>query len=237
MISPVDSAFVSGSLMLPSTPSHSTFEEFAASPVTDIVSLISLVVCITVLRRLIDIFPSLATSLIRWKESQNIFSSIRLSRDRSAIALSLVIPFCLLVTRYGLYSPSFLENFGTDARFGMTTGIFITYLILRACLEKVCAPNRRNKQTYWCGCRSADTFFILLTLFLLASGGIFHVFNVDPEVARSAMLWLSAVIYAIFLLRKTQIFTSSCSIFTAFLYLCALEILPTGALIASAVIL
>ena len=237
MISPVDSAFVKGSLMLPAAPSPQAWTECAATPVSDILTLASLLLCITLLRRFIEILPSLFASIFRWKESMAIFSSIKLSRDRSAIALSMIIPFCLLISRAGLYSPSFLDRFSDDASLGITSGIFISYLIIRGCLEKACAPKRRNKQTYWCGCRAADTFFILLTLLLFVFWGLSYLFKADLETARSAMLWLSAAIYAIFLLRKTQIFTSSCSSFTAFLYLCALEILPTGALIVSAVIL
>ncbi len=50
------------------------------------------------------------------------------------------------------------------------------------------------------------------------------------------MLWVSAFIYALYMLRKFQIFASGFSILTCFLYLCALEIIPTGLLVASALI-
>ena len=203
----------------------------------DILALISTIIMITLLKRLINIFPSLIACMARWKESVNLFNSVRLSRDRNMIALSFVVPFCIIIYRTGLYSPSFLDTFTGDARFGLITGIIIGYIITRALLEKMCAPKKRNSQMYWCACRSAYSFFILLVLLLLALWGVLGIFNVDDETVRNAMLWLSAAIYTIFILRKTQIFASSCSIFTAFLYLCALEILPTGALVASAVIL
>ena len=237
MTSPVDSAFVKGHLTLPSVPGTVSGYETVASPISDVMALLSLLVIITLLRRLVEIFPSLIAGIIRWKESVNLFNSVRLSRDRNMIALSLVVPFCIIIYRTGLYSPAFLNTFTGDARFGLITGIIIGYIITRALLEKMCAPKKRNSQMYWCACRSAYSFFILLVLLLLALWSVLGIFNVDDETVRSAMLWLSAAIYTIFILRKTQIFASSCSIFTAFLYLCALEILPTGALIASAVIL
>ena len=58
----------------------------------------------------------------------------------------------------------------------------------------------------------------------------------NPEHAKNAILWISALTYLLHLVRKLQILSSSCSIFAGFLYLCALEILPTGVLVTSAVI-
>ena len=206
------------------------------SPICDILTLLSLLVIICLLRRTIEIFPSLLASLIRWKESINLFNSVKLSRDRNMIALSMIVPFCLVVTASGIYSPSYMSTMDEDTRFGITFGVFIIYIVLRTLLERICLPKRRNAHMYRCACISAYTFFILLTILLLSLWGILSVFNANPSSSKDAMLWLSGGIYLIFLLRKTQIFASSCSIFTAFLYLCALEILPTGVLIASAVI-
>ena len=207
------------------------------SPISDIFTLLSLLAVICLLRRIIEIFPSLLASLIRWKESVNLFNSVKLSRDRNMIAISMVIPFTLIISASRIYSPAFLDPMSDDARFGITTGIFILYFGIRLLLERFCAPKRRNIQMYRCACRSAYTFFILLTILLLSLWGILSVTGADTAASQNAMLWLSGSIYLIFILRKTQFFASSCSIFTAFLYLCALEILPTGALVASAVIL
>ena len=207
------------------------------SPVTDIVTLVSVVMVICFLRKIIGIFPSLVASLLRWKESVNLSNSVKLNRDRNLIALVMIVPFCLVVTASGIYSPSFLSSMSEDARFGIILGTFVTMLIFRSLLERFLAPKRRNAQTYKIAKESSYTFFILMTISMLALWGILCVFKTNAETAKDAMLWLSAVIYLIYILRKTQIFTSSCSIFTAFLYLCALEILPTGALVASAVIL
>ena len=49
------------------------------SPICDILTLLSLLVIICLLRRTIEIFPSLLASLIRWKESINLFNSVKLS--------------------------------------------------------------------------------------------------------------------------------------------------------------
>jgi hypothetical protein len=67
-------------------------------------------------------------------------------------------------------------------------------------------------------------------------GAFMGLLDIPDADVRNAMLWVSAFIYALFLIRKTQIFSTSCSIFAAFLYLCALEMIPTGILVVSAII-
>ena len=202
----------------------------------NILVLISFFICILPLRRFVGIFPSLMACMVRWKESVNLNASVQLSRDRDVMAMAMAMPFCLTAARFSLYSPSWIAEYGADGRLCITIGIIIGYILLRKGLEHIFRPKKRNPKTYMTACKSSHTFFIILTLLLMAIGGIMSFANASAISIKNAMLWVSAAIYVIFLLRKTQIFTSSCSFFTAFLYLCALEILPTGALVASALI-
>ena len=199
-------------------------------------ALISVLIILLQLNRLVEIFPSLMACLIRWKESINLDASVKLSIDRNIMALCLVIPFCLVVSRFGLYSPSWTAGMLPDGRLAAIIGIFAAYIILRTLLEYFLRPRKMNSKTYRTACRSSYTFFSILTLVLLLMGGVLSFIDVNPEGIKTAMLWVSMLIYTLFLLRKFQIFISSCSFFTAFLYLCALELIPTGALVASAVI-
>ena len=93
-----------------------------------------------------------------------------------------------------------------------------------------------SKKTYSASHKASYSFFIIYTLVLLAIGAVMGVLDSSDAEIKNAMLWVSVSIYALFLIRKTQIFSTSCSIFMAFLYLCALEILPTGILVVSAMI-
>ena len=198
--------------------------------------LISFFICILLLRRFVDIFPSLIACLVRWKESVNLDASVQLSRDRDIMSLAMVMPFCLTAERFSLYSPAWFSQFGADARLGLTIGIVIGYILLRKGMEHILRPKKSSKKTYSTACKSSHTFFIILTIILMAMSGIMSFVDAPPMNIKNAMLWVSTAIYALFLLRKTQIFASSCSFFSGFLYLCALEILPTGALVASALI-
>jgi hypothetical protein len=174
--------------------------------------------------------------IIRWKESVNLEASVKLSNDRDRLAFAMLLPFCLTADRFRLYDPKFLAGFDDNIRLALTIGIFLAYFIIRSIAAKFYRPKGRGSKCYKIADKSSLTFFTILTLVLLTMGGVMSFIGLDPAMIKSAMLWVSAGIYALSLLRKTQIFVSGCSIFTAFLYLCALEIFPTGILVVSALI-
>lgn len=203
----------------------------------NILALISFFIILLLLKTLVGVFPSLLACLIRWKESVNLDASVQLGRDRDIMALTMVLPFCLTACRFNLYAPQWMAGIGEAGRLGIIIGIFITFILLRRFLEHIWQPKKMNPKTYRTACKSAYTFFSMLTLLLLVTGGVMAFFDASDEVIKTAMLWISATTYVLFLLRKSQIFVSSCSFFATFLYLCALEIIPTGALVASAIIL
>ena len=80
----------------------------------DILALIFVIITIILLRRLINIFPSLMACTIRWKESINLEASVKHSLDRDMLAAAMFIPFCLAVEKFDLYTPQFMENMSPD---------------------------------------------------------------------------------------------------------------------------
>ncbi|MBQ7771614.1 MAG: DUF4271 domain-containing protein [Bacteroidales bacterium] len=204
--------------------------------VTQVIISISILAVMLLLRNLVSVFPSLVACVIRTKEIINLEASVKLSRNRDIIAVVMVPVFCLLASKYSLYDISLLEGKSPDARLGLTSAIFILYILFRTAISKILKPQRIPQKTYNTVENASRTFFSVLSLLLLACAGVFSVIGADLMVTRSAMLWISAIIYFIFIIRKTEIFFSCCSVFTAFLYLCALEIIPTGTLVVSAII-
>ena len=138
--------------------------------------------------------------------------------------------------RYKLYFPGFIEEMTDDSVLGIYFGVFAVYIFLRFLMTWLFRPQKLPKKTYVAADKASRSFFIVYTLMLLAMGGIFGLADVQDSVSRDAMLWVSAFMYLLFLLRKTQIFSTSCSVFAGFLYLCALEMIPTGILVVSAII-
>ena len=203
----------------------------------DILALISTLIIITLLKRLVNIFPSLVACMMRWKESINLEASVKHSLDRDMLAVAMIIPFCLAAERFRMYDPAFMDGMNENSRLGITIGVFFIYFLIRMTAFRAARPHKMSQKTYQAAGKAAYTFFITLTLLVTGAGSILSFFGAEADTVTVAMLWISACIYAVFLLRKMQIFVSCCSFFTAFLYLCALEFLPTGVLVASALIL
>ena len=199
-------------------------------------ALISLIAVIALLRRLVNIFPSLVACLIRWKENINLQVSLKMRTDRDIFTYVLFIPFCLAIFRFKLYCPGFMSGMGEGTRLWCTIGIAAGYILVRIACRLLFRLHSTPSSTYKTANDSVRTYFVILALTLLTTGGVLSFFNTPLEHIRTAMFWLSGTIYTLFLVRKTQIFLTSCNLFASFLYLCALEILPTGVLIASAVI-
>ena len=199
-------------------------------------ALISLLIIIMLLRRLVNIYPSLLACMIRWKENVNLQMSVKLSTDRNLLALSMIIPFCLTVYRFGLYRPEFMAEMDEAAGVGVTIGIFTAYMLTRRLCYIMARPRKASQTMYRTSASASYTFFIILALLLLATGGVLSFFDVNPDMIKTAMIWVSACIYAVFMFRCAQIFASSYNLFIVFLYLCALEIIPTGILVISAII-
>ncbi|MBR2608988.1 MAG: hypothetical protein IKC68_04605 [Bacteroidales bacterium] len=199
-------------------------------------ALISVLVVIVMLKTIVSIIPSAMACVIWWKENINVESSVKLSRNRNLSAAVLYLPFCLTAFRFRLYNPEFMDRMSDNARLWTMIGIFTLYCLIRYAATRLVRPQSIPVKTYVAADRSSYTFFILLTLLLLASGSIASFAGMAPENVRVLLMWLSCLVYGVYILRKMQIFASSGSIFTAFLYLCALEILPTGILVVSGMI-
>ena len=202
----------------------------------DALALVSLLTVITMIRRLVGIFPSIMSCMVRWKENLALQHSLRTRTDRDIFATAMLVPFVLTAYRFRMYCPDFMQSLTEDARLGITFAVFAAYLALRVACKYVFRIHRTPNSTYETATESVRTYFVTLTILLMVTGGISSLTDAPLAHIRTAMFWISGAMYLVFLLRKSQIFHSSCSLFVTFLYLCALEILPTGVLIASAVI-
>ena len=202
----------------------------------DTLALISTLIAIALLHRFINIFPSLMACTIRWKENINIHNSLKLRTDRNLLTLAMAVPFCLCIYHSQICKPGFLDSMTESLRLISIIGIFVVYSILRSIIYFSLKPQKGRDETFMAAHYAARTFFILLTLTIIAVAGCSSLFNMPAETTQRVIFWLTGGIYLIFILRKTQILLSGYSFFMSFLYLCALEILPTGVLVSSVVI-
>ncbi len=180
--------------------------------------------------------PYLADAVFRARGSEALEFSVSVTRERNTIAYLLLIPFIMIMSRYNMYSPSFMDPMGKVGHLVTCAGVLGGYILLRFVLHMLLRP-RRNYDYFRLAQKAIYTFFILFMLLALPALGIMTVMDVNDVVIRTVLYILLAVSYVIFLIRKAQILSLSCGGFTTFLYLCALEILPTSLLVISALVL
>ena len=239
-IMPVDSALTGGRLhLLQETADQWTpaIPHDGSAMITDILTSVCILVIILSIKRIVNIIPSLLSCLFRWKEAFNLEYNLKLSRDRNLVFFILVLPFCLMAAKFGIYSPEFMSGTGQLPMLGIFTGIFITYLLVRRLLGTIFRPGEMDGKAWSAARMLFPTFFCSATLLCLAVAGILSYTGLDDSTIRMILIYVLTFFYLVFLFRKTQIFSHYCSVFSTILYLCTLEILPTGLLVASAIFL
>ena len=236
MLLEMDGAFKAGKLLLPTEPAAAAAGAGPTPVVASLLVIITVLLGLLCLRSFLNVFPYLLDNFTRARGSAALEGSVRVSRDRNIIALILIIPFILLVNRYRIYDPAFLSERPVDIRLLIITGIFLGYLLLRRFLWFILQPHRYS-DNYPMARKAAYTFFILAGLVVLPTVGVLSLFGVNDLTVRTVILAETGFIYLVFLVRKSQILSMVCSPLQVFLYLCALEVLPTGLLVASALFL
>ncbi len=189
------------------------------------------------LRSLLKITPSLMDCVRRWKGNIDLEDSLQLSRSRNLIALVLFVPLCMVAYSHSLYTPEFLESLPQTLQFGIVTGILSTYVLLRLFLNWQLEFNGYESKVFSAANRSFYNYLIILFFLLFIPGTALNAADCPEETSRTVLLWITAVSYGFFVIRRGQIFASACNPFTTILYLCGLEILPTAALVFSAYLL
>ncbi|MBO4434892.1 MAG: hypothetical protein J5769_05535 [Bacteroidales bacterium] len=224
-----------GELQLPTVPEDMVPMPVSGLPVVgEVMMVLFILLALLLVGNFIDIIPHLADSILRARGSTALEGSVRVSRDRNIIALVFVIPAIVIMYRYCLYYPDFVKDMPPNTRLWTTMGIFVGYLLLRYLLFIWLKPRRSD--AYYMSYKAGYSFFILLCLVAFLTLGILALFHAGDRTVRTFMLVEVILFYAVYFFRRGQILSTNCNPFATFLYLCALEILPTGLFVASALV-
>jgi hypothetical protein len=230
------SPFKTGELLLEQTPSPVTGAAGTPPMLLGILVTVFVVLALVEIRNFLHVGPFLWDTVFRARGYSVLENNVRVARERNQLALLLVLPAILFIYRYRLYNPRFLQTFSDNWRLAAVAGVFIAYLLVRLLLYLILKP-RRRADLFRMAHRAGFTYFVLLMLPALAGVGILFLCRANDFIIRTFLFSITGVVYLIFLFRKTQILALSCNPLLTFLYLCGLEILPTGALVATAVLL
>ena len=229
--------FTSGRLLLDHTPSDAVAGTSEGFSVLFIVLAVAFILAaIAFLPRFQSLAPLLFDSLFRARGSVSLENSVRASNDRRLVAIVLLLPASLLTYYYKVYDAAFLYTWGEEWRLLVLIGVFAVFALLRLAMYALLKP-RRGNDFYCLSRRTAYTYFILLVVLALFTTGVLALFGCENTVIQKVLQVELLVLYFAFLVRRAQILALSCNPLRTFLYLCALEILPSSALIVSAIVL
>ncbi len=237
---PADSAFTSG---------HKAYTAYVASDrcpgytspdvgeqISDAILVIMTIIFIIYIRKAIDILPQTAGCLLRWKENLNLEFNVRSSRERNRMAAILYPTACVIIYRYGIAAPASADKLHPAAMLAIIAGAVAVFLAVRLLLFRIMRPSGANPRLWDTSRRALYTYFIPAAILSVLVSGIMELCGTGTDAIRDSVTYVSAAIWIIFLIRQLQIFRNSCSLFSAILYLCTLEILPMAILVTAAIL-
>lgn len=200
----------------------------------EILIAVSVLSMIAAIPSLIEIFPSVLDSLVRWKGSVSLNSSVSLSRSRNFVAVTLVAPFIFIAARYDLMGLDL--HFSPISEIGIYAAVFLLFIIVRAFM-RLFKGSKISQKDWKCVHSAERNFFILLVLSQLLTFLFAHIIRFSESALVQTFLWEIYVVYFIFLIRKAEILFQMRSYFMDILYLCTLEFIPVGLIVVSEILL
>lgn len=233
---PMEEAFRSGNLVMSDQAGRAgeaLAHAWGSYPLNWILLILSALVLAFNIPNLYRIFPHVAKSFSRWRWNFTIEASLQLARTRDNVAFCCIVPLSLVLSRYRMVGIDRLAWLGEDWRTLVVLGILLAYFLIRTLLYFVLETRTPSPANFQVARRSERNFLIILTFVMLGVMGILYAFGAEELTIRRCLYIALAIVYAVFLWIKGEILNSFCNPLTTFLYLCALEILPTGLLIAA----
>ena len=200
------------------------------------IELIALLLVLYKLRTFVNLGPSMVACMLRWKESVNLEESLDLARERDKVYFIILIPDLLLTARYNLAGLDFTESWSPELKLCAAAGLFLTLALIRLVPALILGKGRCSGRLYQAFMHSFRNFAICTSLTGLAAAGICSAFAASDDITRNILYGIMGICYLLYLIRKGQIFASANTGFSSFLYLCALELLPTALTLAAAIL-
>ena len=237
-IPPVSEAFRSGTLempveVVPSVSDIAGTAQWGDVPLNGWLLALSALALLIGIRSLYYILPDLVKCLSMWRWNITAENSARFSRERDIYASLCLVPAAILISRYDIFSAGFITAVPESWRTAAVLALLLGYLLTRVLMHGALSQKARNVSGWQILSCAGRNFAITGVLAALTVCGVMHVAGAPDSAIRYGIMAASGLFYLILIAQKSQILGSSCNPFSTFLYLCALEFLPTGLLIAA----
>ena len=237
---PAAQAFLEGKLEMPESISPGAAAAAPAwsdYPANSITIIVFTFLALITLRSFLNILPLLLDSFSRWKGCMTIDASVRLKSDRNLLGYICILPISLVADRFGLFTVGILDLIPAEWHLAGTFGVIIAWLLLRRIFYFICSARTRRAETFRTAHMSMLNFLILMAGAMIIIAGIISFTEISEEIGRTVLIYVAGAVYLVGVLRESQILASFCSQIQTFLYLCALEFIPTGALVVANILL
>ena len=171
------------------------------------------------------LLPDLLFSFDRTRGAAALEHSVGQARTRNLI--------CLMADRYALWRPGLWQAVPAAWSAPAALAGMAAFLLVREFFFLVARPRRLGKEESDTLHHAPYNFFILLTLLMLSSVGILTLVRAGEGFIRTLLLWETAVVWLLAILRSGQFLSAFCNVFSTFLYLCALEMIPAALMVGA----
>ena len=229
--------FTRGELLLPQTPPDPVRDlQWQDLTTNRILVVAAAVVFLLYIAEIIRLLPSLVQVASRWRGAVYLEHSVNMARSRNLSAMAMAAPLCLLADRFALYRPDWWIAIPPAWSAPAFIGIWGVFLLVRRGISAIVLPHTLDSDSRGAVKYTLNTFTILAGILMLSTALVMKAFQAPDASVRMVLLVLAGFFWLFSLLRTGQILGAHCGGFTTILYLCALEILPAGLLVLSAVL-
>ena len=230
----MEDLFRSGTLEMSATPLDAMAVDLPWGEVltNQVLAVIAVALLLVALPDFFRLLPDLLFSFDRSRGAAALEHSVSQARTRNLIALSCILPFCLAVDRYALWRPDFLTAVPAAWTAPAILGAAIVFLLFRELMYLLLRPRRLAGEEADTLHHAPYNYFILLTILVLATAGLLSLAGCGDAVVPRVLLWETAIVWLFAILRSGQFLAGHCNVFSTFLYLCGLEIVPVALVVA-----
>lgn len=235
----VDQAFTAGRLVMDhgtSGTDPALVQLWGDSIVNSALVSAAILLAVILLPAILETLPVVLSGFMRTKPILNLDNNTSQARTRNQVAWTSFLAISLFCARYSLVKVDFLDGKAAGISTLVTVAAVFAYLILRLILSSMVKPSGRKKEYF----KAADSIFynyaIILAAIMAVTAAFAAVTGMNDLTVRSILIYESAGMAAVLILRKLEILSDYCNLLLGILYLCALEIFPAGLLIAASLL-
>ena len=230
----MEEVFKSGSLVMSSSPVTDLAQavRWGELPTNRILAVAAVLLLILALPDLLRLAPGLLYSFDRTRGSAELEHSLGAARTRNLVALTFILPFCLMLDRYALLRPRFWSLIPPQWSAPAALGLMAAFLLVRALCYALFRPRRLGTEESATLRHLPYNYFILMAALTLLTAGACSVFGVPDGTVRTVLMWEIAAVWLFTWVRSGQFLAGHGIGFPTFLYLCGLEIIPAALLVA-----